>query len=52
MNFRVGQRVTIKARRQPGRILRHHPTLPAWVVQFGAKAPVNVYPSELRVAGR
>lgn len=48
VSFTRGQRVRIKARRQPGIILHHHPTLPAWVVQFGVKAPVNIFESELR----
>lgn len=52
MIFTIGSRVRVRARRNKvGTILRHHDTLPAWVVQFpGNTFPVNVYESELRSA--
>lgn len=30
----VGTKVTTPIRRSTGTVLRHHPTLPAWVVRF------------------
>ena len=32
--IRVGARVRTKVRRGTGRVVAHHPTLPAWVVSF------------------
>ncbi len=34
VSLRPGARVTTPTRRGVGVVLRHHPTLPAWVVAF------------------
>jgi len=47
----VGSKVTTSVRHGAGTVLRHHPTLPAWIVRFAEDAtPLAWYYDRLYVA--
>lgn len=51
MSISIGSKVRTANRKGVGEVLRHHPTLPAWVVRFGReKYPLAYFEERLAVA--